>query len=125
MVPDFTKSEKRFVRQVANLAWDRLLRKSLVRIASALGRMDAGTATAFDVDDAIHKYHAGPSRQLHNEFSTNKPWHSVCNAYIDGILTDDDFVDAPDGIRKELAQIFSIHCKINGIDPATLANADG
>ena len=110
MQGDFTKSDRKRIRQLADLAWERGLRVELRKIAVAMEEMESGRLTPFDVTDRIHEFHDGASRDLYNQFSSSLPWLAVCRAYFDGVLTDDDIADASgemrDGIR-ELAASFA------------------
>jgi hypothetical protein len=64
MQGDFTKSEKKRIRQLADLAWDRALRIELQKIAAAIEEMENGQLTPFDVTDRIHQFHSGAARDL-------------------------------------------------------------
>ena len=86
MRSDFTKSEKKRIRQLADLAWDRGLRLELRKIAVAIEEMENGRLTPFDVTDRIHKFHDGAARDLYKQFSSSLPWLAVCRAHLDGDL---------------------------------------
>lgn len=106
---DFTKSDRKRIRQLADLAWERGLRFELRKIAVAIEEMESGRLTPFDVTDHIHRFHDGVSRDLYSQFSGSLPWLAVCRAYFDGVLTDDDITDASgdirDGIREFAASL--------------------
>ena len=99
MSGDLTRADKKKVRQLAGIAWERELRSELLGIAAAINEMENGLLSPFDVNDRIHKFHDGASRDLYKQYSQSLPWSGVCHAYIDGVLTDDDLVDASDEIR--------------------------
>jgi hypothetical protein len=109
MQGDFTKSDRKRIRQLADLAWERGLRFELRKIAVAIEEMDSGRLTPFDVTDRIHKFHDGASRDLYNQFSISLPWLAVCRACFDGVLTDEDITDVSsdirDGIREFAASV--------------------
>lgn len=73
MQGDFTRSDKKRIRQLADLAWDRELRIELQKIAAAIEEMESGQLTPFDVTDRIHKFHNGAARDLYNQFSNSLP----------------------------------------------------
>jgi hypothetical protein len=104
MQGDITKSEKKRIRQLADLAWDRELRIELQKIAAAIEEMKNGQLTPFDVTDRIHKFHNGAARDLYNQFSHSLPWLAVCRAHLDGVLTDDDISDATNEIREGIRE---------------------
>ena len=99
MSGDLTKADKKKVRQLAGIAWERELRSEILGIAAAINEMENGLLSPFDVNDRIHKFHNGASRDLFKQYSQSLPWSGVCRAYIDRVLTDDDLVDASDEIR--------------------------
>src|SRR5210317_1770339 len=110
MQSDFTKSERKRIRQLASLAWQRGLRIELRKIAVAIEEMECGRLTPFDVTDLIHRFHNGAARDLYKQFSGSLPWLDVCRAHYDHVLTDDDIVDASDNIRdgiREFATVFA------------------
>ena len=112
MQGDFTKSERKRIRQLASLAWERGLRIELQKIAGAMEEMESGGLTAFEVTDRIHQFHDGPSRDLYKQFSKSVPWLEVCRAHIDGTLSDDDIADASDNIRDGIREFGASFAKL-------------
>lgn len=104
MEPELTRSERRKVRELAELAWERQLREEILKIGDAIQEMRNGAATPHDVDELIHRFHQGPSRKLFQLYSDNNPWWAVCRAHHDGILTDDDIAKASDKIIAGIRQ---------------------
>ena len=110
MQGDFTKSDRKRIRQLADLAWERGLRMELRKIAEAIEEMERGRTTPFDVTDRIHRFHDGAARDLYTQFSKSLPWLDVCRAHYDHVLKDDDIADASDNIRdgiREFATMFA------------------
>ena len=109
MSGDLTKADKKKVRQLASIAWERELRIELRKIGVAIEEMESGRLTPFDITERIHKFHDGASRDLYKQFSGSLPWLEVCRAHFDGVLTDDDITDASgdirDGIREFAASV--------------------
>ena len=91
---DLTKADKKKVRQLAGIAWERELRHEILGIMTAINEMENGSLSPFDVNDRIHKFHNGASRDLYRQYSESLPWLGVCRAFFDRVLTDDDLVDA-------------------------------
>lgn len=112
MPSDFIKSERKRIRQLASLAWERVLRIELLKIASAIEEMKSGGITPFEVFDRIHQFHAGPSRDLYMQFSKSVPWLEVCRAHFDGVLTEDDLADASDNIRDGIREFAASFAKL-------------
>ena len=77
MQGEFTRSEKKRIRQLAGLAWDRGLRIELRKIAVAIEEMESGRLTPFDVTDLIHRFHNGAARDLYKQFSGSLSWLEV------------------------------------------------
>ncbi len=121
MEPRFTQSENRFVRELAVLAWERQLRLELAKIGDAIGRMSDNQMSPHDVNDLVHEFHNGISRDLFNRFSSNKPWLAVCRAHYDCVLTDGDIAGASEKIQhgiNEFAKAFRMTNQI-ATEPAS------
>ena len=101
---DVTKSERKKIRQLAGIVWERELRHEIQKIANAICKMDAAELSPFDVNDRIHKFHTGISRELYNRYSGSDPWFAVCRARLDGVLTDGDLADASDSLKDRIRQ---------------------
>ena len=112
MSGDLTKADKKKVRQLAGIAWERELRDELRGIAAAINEMENGSLSTFDVNDRIHKFHNGASRDLYRQYSESLPWLGVCRAFIDRVLNDDDLVDASDEIRRGIAEFVASFAKL-------------
>ena len=125
MEPEFSKSEKRRVRELAALAWDRHLRSELATIGDAINRMTDHHMSPHDVNDLIHDFNNGASRELFNRFSTNKPWLAVCRAHYDSVLTDADIANDSGKIRSGINEFASHFRLINEIDTETAAENGG
>ena len=104
MSGDLTKADKKKVRQLAGIAWERELRGELRSIADAIDEMENGSLSPFDVNDRIHKFHNGASRDLYKQYSASLPWLGVSRVYFDCVLTDDDLMDASDEVRTGIAE---------------------
>lgn len=96
---DFTKSERKTIRKLAALAWERQLRSELHKIATAISDMDKELLTPFEVNEIIHDFHNGISRKLFHRYSDSQPWFSVCRAHYDKVFSDDELTEASDKIR--------------------------
>jgi hypothetical protein len=112
---NLTKADKKRVRQLAGIAWERELRCELRKIAAAIEEMENNSLSPFDVNDSIHRFHNGASRDLYKQYSDSLPWWGVCRAYHDRVLTDDDLVDARgevwNGIREFAASLAKLEAE--------------
>ncbi|HRX81107.1 MAG TPA: hypothetical protein P5307_18690 [Pirellulaceae bacterium] len=109
---DFTKSDRKRIRELADLAWDRRLRLELRKIAVAMEEMENGRLTPIDVTDRIHIFHDGAVRDLCNQVSTSLPWTAVCRAYFDGVLTNEDIIDASSNVRDGILRFAASFAKL-------------
>jgi hypothetical protein len=110
---DLTKADKKKVRQLAGIAWERELRCELRKIAAAIEDMENNSLSAFDVNDSIHRFHNGASRELFKRYSDSLPWWGVCRAYFDGVLTDEDLADAIDEVRNGVRELAASFAKLD------------
>ena len=116
MTIDFTKSERKTIRKLAELAWERQLRSELHKIAIAITDMDKEVLSPFEVNQKIHAFHNGVSRELFNRYSDSLPWFPVCRAHYDKVLSDDDLMDASDKIRNGISKFAKDFVFINELE---------
>jgi len=109
---DLTRADKKKVRQLADIAWERELRDEIRGIAAAINEMENGSLSPFDVNDRIHKFHSGASWDLYRQYSESLPWLAVSRAFLDRILTDDDLLDASDEVRTGIAEFAASFAKL-------------
>ncbi len=103
MQPKLTKSERRHVQELAGLAWERQLRDEIGTVGDAIREMEADKLCPHEVNDIIHRYHNGASRDLYMRYSDSLPWFALCRAYFDGVITDDDLSHTSDNLRSGIA----------------------
>jgi hypothetical protein len=120
-----TKSERKLIRELAEIAWERQLRDALKSIGVVISEMAAGNLSPFDANDAVHQFHNGISRELYNLYSGSDPWFAVCRAHYDSILTEEDLAHASDNIRAGLKQFADRFHEYNGIQTAPTTRNDG
>ncbi|MFN7292203.1 MAG: hypothetical protein ACK5T6_16570 [Pirellula sp.] len=99
MLKEFSKGDRNQIRQLASIAWERRLRDELLKIGVFISEMATGKLSPFEVNDCVHQFHNGISRELFNLYSASDPWFAVCRAHNDGVLTDEDFINASDLMR--------------------------
>lgn len=93
MSGELCKSDRRTIRKLADLAWDRELRRELRVISTTIQQMESGSISPFEVSDHIHRFHNGASRELYKQYSQSLPWMGICMAYADGVLADRDIAE--------------------------------
>ena len=97
-----SKADRKFIRTLAGIAWERQLRDELIKIGDVITEMESGGLSPFDVSDRVHQFHNGISRELFTRYSVSDPWFAVCRAHCYGVLTDEDLVNASDNVRMRL-----------------------
>ncbi|MCU0720544.1 MAG: hypothetical protein MUC83_12620 [Pirellula sp.] len=102
MLNELTKRDRKLVRELAGIAWERRLRDELLKIGEFISEMTTGKLSPFEVNDCVHQFHNGISRELFTLYSASDPWFAVCRAHYDGVLTDEDLVNANDRVRSGL-----------------------
>lgn len=122
MSGDLTKADNRKVRQLTVIAWERELRDEIRGIAAAINEMENGSLSPFDVNERIHKFHNGASRDLYKQHSESLPWLGVSRAYFDGVLTDDDLVGASDEVRTGIAEFAASFARLEAEQGAAVDN---
>lgn len=90
MVENLTKAQRRKLRKLGGLAYERELAQELARLEAEFTRWRAGHMDAFDLSDAIHKFHQGPARDLFSRYGNSKPDRSVAWAIHRGLVSNDE-----------------------------------
>lgn len=76
----FTRAERRRLRELAGLAYERELGAALAELEAALRAWRAGALTAWEVSNRVHAFHQGPSRRLYGLYHGLKPADAVARA---------------------------------------------
>ena len=63
--PPLTKKQKAELRRLAGLAHERELSEALTNLESEFGRWRIGEISVFELNDRIHEFHHGLSRDLY------------------------------------------------------------
>lgn len=77
---------KRLVREWAGVAHDRDLRKALGELRVQFGRWERGEVSSFELNDFVHRFHDGTSREIWKRYATNHLEPAVASAVAAGIL---------------------------------------
>lgn len=83
---DTPKHLKRLVREWAAIAHDRELSKALRGLQAEFGRWERGDITAAELNEQIHEFHQGSSREIWRSYATNRLEPAVAFAIATGIL---------------------------------------
>ena len=85
---EFSKSEKKRLRELAALAYERDVANSLSKIASQVDEWKNGKITALQLSEALHEYDRGESRDIWSRYDSNQYDIEVASAIVRGLLTE-------------------------------------
>jgi hypothetical protein len=88
------KAERKILRKLAALAYERELTRCLSRLESSFADWRAGRIGVAQLNHSIHDYHDGDSRDLWKKYNGLSPEELVGIAVAEGILEQDDVPDA-------------------------------
>ena len=83
----FTKIERKELRRLAGLAYERELAKALTSLEEDFGRGRKNKITAFELSELIHKFHNGIARDLWSFYETGHAELNVRHAIAEGIIS--------------------------------------
>jgi hypothetical protein len=96
----FTKGEKRQLRQLAGTAYERELGAALRELQATFAEWERGSITAFDMSEAIHEFSKGIARELWKRYSPRLDPFNVARAIGEGYLTE---AEVPPALREKLS----------------------
>jgi len=105
MADGWSKKQRRELRELQGLAWERELEEALRSLRKDFEHWDGGEITVFELSDRIHKFHDGRSRELFNMYSGSLgDWwvgHTIAKGVIDESELSDDLHDV---FKDEIAR---------------------
>lgn len=81
-----TKQQKRVLRELSGEAYSAELAAELEKLSADLDRWKAGEIEPHDVAEAIHRFHAGPSRRLFQLYNSRNLLYPVARAVALGLI---------------------------------------
>jgi hypothetical protein len=90
----------------AVIAHDRELSKGLLELSSQFDRWKRGDISASDLNDLIHRFHDGASREIWKTYATNRLEPAVAFAVAKGILRRDE---VPPELVQHLAGLIEFY----------------
>ena len=81
----FTKSERKQLRTLAGIAYERELAAALAQLDGRFADWRAGKLSPFELSDALHQFHNGISRDLYSFYGGN-PAICVAHGLAAGVL---------------------------------------
>jgi hypothetical protein len=97
----FDRQERRMLRQLAGLAWERELASELTQLSDAFAAWRAGQLGPHELSDRIHEFHNGAARDLYGLYTRVHPSQLVARAIGRGLVSDRD---APSSLVAKLAK---------------------
>lgn len=101
MDPTLTKAQRRRIRELARMAYERDLAGELSRLEAEFRRWRSGEIDAFELSEVIHRFHQGPSRELFVRYDRPSLMWSVAHALHRGVITPEE---AGADVRELLAR---------------------
>jgi hypothetical protein len=87
---EFTKAQRREVRRLAALAHERELSQAVGVLRLELDRWQRGEMSVFDLNERIHQFHNGASRDLYKRYAMGDEGWSVAAAVVRGVLQESE-----------------------------------
>jgi hypothetical protein len=82
----FTKPERKELRKLAGLAYERELTKALEFVERNFKQWKKNKITTFELSEIIHKFHNGPARDLWSFYTTGPAELNVKHAIAKGVI---------------------------------------
>src|SRR4051794_16931206 len=103
---DLSKAARRAIRELADLAHERELAAELTKLRASFDAWIAGQITPFELEQIIHRFHEGVSRQLYNRYSSGSTLpHVVAVAIMRGTIAAPEI---PEPARKHLDHLVEV-----------------
>ncbi len=103
---EYTKNIRRELETLNGLAHERYLDQALGELQEHFSCWKSNETNAFDLNEAIHQFHNGKSRELYNYFGGSQSMndHRVANAIIEGLIAESEVsVETLDALANILA----------------------
>jgi hypothetical protein len=100
---EFTKVQRRRLRELCGLSYERDLSAELARLEADFQRWRANEIDAFELSDLIHRFHQGPSRELFRVYSQPHLPLAVASAIHRGVLAGAEVgAEMPELLRSQI-----------------------
>lgn len=87
---DFTKAQRRRLRELGSVAYGRDLAAELTKLESEFKRWRNEEIDAFELSEAIHRFHQGASRHLFSRYDHSNLDFAVADAIHRRILSQEE-----------------------------------
>jgi hypothetical protein len=90
MNPSFTKAQRRRIRELAVIAYQRELSEQLGQLELEFKRWRSGEIDPFALSERVHHFHQGPARDLYSKYEDSDLEWPVAHAIHRGIIRPDE-----------------------------------
>jgi len=90
MRKEWTKSQRRLLRELSSKAYDRELARELGALEADFARWRRGEIDVHELSEQIHRFHNGPARRLYLDYTGTHLELSVGAALGRGVLTEEE-----------------------------------
>jgi hypothetical protein len=88
MRQDLTKSQRRRIRELAGIAYERELSRELTALEGEFARWRSGAISARELNAKIHQFHQGPNRRLFTAYTGGAIESAVAAAIAGGVTSE-------------------------------------
>jgi len=103
----FSRSEKRRLRDLTGVLYEREVKESLVPLARKFDEWKAGTITSLELSHILHEYDYGESRRLWSRYGAKREDLLVALGFVRGLLTE---AEIGEDLFRELREKID-HCR--------------
>jgi hypothetical protein len=94
------------IREWAGVAHERDLRDALTELRRQFDRWDRGEIDSFELNELVHKYHNGASREIWKRYATSHLLPAVASAVAAGVLRTDEL---PSELVQHIASLVEFY----------------
>jgi hypothetical protein len=95
-----SKRINRLLRELARRAHQEAFGRELSKLQASFHAWQAGELSAFDLNEQIHRFHDGPSRDLYVHYTSRLYELIVARAVVQGLLSESSL---PEEVRVHLS----------------------
>ena len=101
----WSKSQRRELRELQGLAWERELADALRLLRSDFEAWEKADISAFELSDRLHKFHNGRSRELFNIYSGSLDNWWIGYTIASGVIDEAELsADLRDVLKDDIAK---------------------
>ena len=105
----YTKSQRKKLQQLASIANERELDQELEKLFQHFENWRSGKINCFELNDLIHKFHQGASREIWKTYAYSDPDTAVSRAIVLGFLKKEEVSNELFEILDSMINTFHDH----------------